>query len=178
MTTNRTIRIDFDTKTYPYQILNGTLSSGGNSGRCIDGGKSTSTLARIKLKLPTISVITSVRLDWWKEHPIHQNLQTIVQFLDTNNQLVQPQSVRTYTAPVQQWATELYENLFVSNVKYVVFAAGASQGGDNLHARIDNCVVHFYYAADSGSTLSNTGSADCSSGVIAGEAVLIMGGSR
>lgn len=69
-TTSNTLTVTFDPGSYPYTLVAGTVTTGGNPGNCVDGGLTTTnncgtstSLCDITIALPTTATVTAAGLD-------------------------------------------------------------------------------------------------------------------
>jgi hypothetical protein len=124
-----------------YSIGQGSITSGGNPGNCIDGVAEVGyTSASVEVDLGTSTTITNVKLDWLKVTDPTGGMTRSAQFYDSSHSLISSVSVADAQS-VGVWRTEDFGSINVPGTRYIVFSVGASLSPLVLHGQMDNLSI-------------------------------------
>jgi hypothetical protein len=132
----------------PYIVLEdygspSILSTGGNPGRCLDGGNDgNQTYAYIRLDLPVPSTVKRVQLDWWKKHSYFFHVDIVIHLYDQYDVKKRTISQRFDDIDPYVWYTRDTGYFTEDGISYVIMGADSTPFSSNL-VRCDNCKVTY-----------------------------------
>lgn len=177
-TASRTATVTFDADSYPYTILDGTITTGGNPNNCLWGTAASGgpeAISKVRLNFASPVTVTAAQNDYKKDN--FGNCHRFITMYDSLGTLLFSADEQS-TPPNNTWVSQSWTTGTVAGVSYIDFENENNAGITTLNVYLDNCQVTYTslaggdgaarYSANDGATFGSPLSTGTSAGAVSG----------